>query len=763
MPVPKTARAEVRPRRQRTQYSCMTCSMAMCLTANGVDADEDTVNEVMGAQPMRGAAWEQALASAQHYGMRATLTVPATLSQVKAWTDKGVPVMIAWNPEGREWSHASVVIDVVPCETHGFMVHIADPNIPDPEQTVRVVTRDDFYKKWYEKFPHYMVRRPAMAVEREVTPDGRQVMASTRTAAYKGIKTRERREEINYGISREENQQAWVERQRYERSGQRDIDETVRRADEARRRLREPWDKVIGWFRQYGNARQRDLAAWASALTSGRARSTEEAARYQGEIKTLQDIYDHPSGKGRELFDEVQRALNLPTPLTPPPYGSEKNLGVSGDAELVEAWERVVAYRSHLKEDMNELDRKMTARLNRAVQALPNDLRAGAESMTPSVEVKVTDYGRFEPIGMSIDDVGGYPEDIPSNLYTVVGYPIRCTVKVGESAGLGGWEAHFLFGVFPHLERSPQPRLLQARVRYGREDTKIVEPLDIWGGRTLYPWPIAEGAAVRGNSETTNTSITRANYERSRTLSQSLNVIEEVFDTLPDALVVSAAALQAYNQEEEERRKRRDRWQVEGEREDQEEDRRFEEAKRQKEEARRKREQARAKPAPAAPKTVVDSALSEKFAILDQLIAGGFPQTRDIAQEVKSVYEAGGKPTEDQLKALRNMMYRSRMKAEADQFRVASSDLEAAWWGEDAVAHTAKVTHTIKIKKEDLPKPRHGPQYVQDVMRRPGAGTHHTRTKDVDGGRSRKEKHRENLSDREAKLIAAWGLPGEET
>jgi hypothetical protein len=81
--------------------------------------------------------------------------------------------MIAWNPEGREWSHASVVFDVT--NDH---VHIADPNIPDPTQTVRVVSKDEFYRKWFEKWPNYLVRRPAMAVEREITPDGRQVLAS---------------------------------------------------------------------------------------------------------------------------------------------------------------------------------------------------------------------------------------------------------------------------------------------------------------------------------------------------------------------------------------------------------------------------------------------------------------------------------------------------------------------------------------------------------------------------------------------------------
>lgn len=182
--VAKTAAANLVPVRQRTQFTCMASSMGMCLGALGLqDCSEDTVNRVMGAAPMRGAAWEQALATAQHYGVRATLTVPATLSQVKEWTDAGKPVMIGWNPEGREWSHASVIFDVQPCPTHGFMVYVADPNCPDPEQTVRVVPKGEFYAKWYEKFPNYLVRRPALMLEREVTPEGRQVMASMKPVA----------------------------------------------------------------------------------------------------------------------------------------------------------------------------------------------------------------------------------------------------------------------------------------------------------------------------------------------------------------------------------------------------------------------------------------------------------------------------------------------------------------------------------------------------------------------------------------------------
>lgn len=170
----KEARAPVNPIRQRTQYSCMAASLSMCLRANGLDYDEDEVNKVMGARPMQGASWEQAFAAAQHFGQRVTMVIPATLAQVKAWTDRGIPVMIAWNPEGRPWGHASVIFDV----TDDGMVHVADPNIPDPHQTVRIVPKDEFYRKWFENYNDYLVRRPALAVEREVSSDGKQRVAS---------------------------------------------------------------------------------------------------------------------------------------------------------------------------------------------------------------------------------------------------------------------------------------------------------------------------------------------------------------------------------------------------------------------------------------------------------------------------------------------------------------------------------------------------------------------------------------------------------
>lgn len=523
MPTTKVARAEVRPRRQRTQYSCMACSMAMCLTANGVDADEDTVNEVMGAQPMRGAAWEQALACAQHYGMRATLTVPATLTQVKAWTDKGVPVMIAWNPEGREWSHASVVVDVVPDETHGFMVHVADPNIPDPEQTVRVVTKDEFYKKWYEKWPNYLVRRPAMAVEREITQDGRQVMASLdRQSAYRNWeKERFKRQELRYEL-RDEDNPGFAAR----RDERRMVEE---RAARIHNNMRWMHEKYLYWFA---------LRGWATTQ-------------------------DNP-----EVLDWVTKVL---------------------------------AYKPNSR-------------------PTPNDLAGKLGNMSEEAKDIIQGFLRQYMTGWGSDWDGSRPAS-PSPEVSLEGVKITSDHMA--------WIDVFRKNVPPSIQR--------------------YEPM----AKNWKPYVPPPGEKAH-----------------------------------PVQVV----------------------------------------------------------------KTVVDSALAEKFAILDALAVRGDAAARASADEVRAVYESGGKPTEDQLKRLRNMLYRSRMRDEANHFRTASVDL------------MAKKPTPVQPKKDDSHVTGKGPArrnpVVQQMIERgsAGAGKHHNREDDVERGRSRKPKHKKRWEDRDAEVLtAAWG------
>lgn len=190
----RVARAEVAHLRQTTQFSCCATSLTSAFHALGKTFTEDDVNKVLGAAPMAGATWEAMLATVQYFGCRGTLVVPCTPRMLKTWTDQGIPVLIAWNPEGRPWSHASTVSDVtqglpdqipdhciVEGEGSGLYIWVADSNIPNPSKTVRIVHENSFCQRWGEKVSDSLiVRRPAMAVEREITVDGRQVMASSK-------------------------------------------------------------------------------------------------------------------------------------------------------------------------------------------------------------------------------------------------------------------------------------------------------------------------------------------------------------------------------------------------------------------------------------------------------------------------------------------------------------------------------------------------------------------------------------------------------
>lgn len=176
----KTARANVAQLRQTTQFTCCATSITSALHALGKKYTEDDVNKVLGAAPMSGATWEAMLATVQYFGCRGTLVVPSTPRMLKEWTDQGIPVVIAWNPEGRPWSHASTVFDVTEDENGKLTVYVMDSNIPNPDETTRVMDADTFCQKWGEKVSDTLiVRRPAMAVTLEVSPAGRQMIASS--------------------------------------------------------------------------------------------------------------------------------------------------------------------------------------------------------------------------------------------------------------------------------------------------------------------------------------------------------------------------------------------------------------------------------------------------------------------------------------------------------------------------------------------------------------------------------------------------------
>lgn len=175
--------AKVPEIRQETQFTCCAASIAACLQAHDKTQTEEDVNKVLNASPFRGASWEGILATIQYFGMRGSLVVPSTVTMLKSATDRGFPVLIAWNPRNRPWSHASVVFQVTG-DPGSYMVHVMDPNLANPSTSTIVITEEDFYSKWYEKVSdEILVRRPGCVVEREVSKGGRQMRASLRTAS----------------------------------------------------------------------------------------------------------------------------------------------------------------------------------------------------------------------------------------------------------------------------------------------------------------------------------------------------------------------------------------------------------------------------------------------------------------------------------------------------------------------------------------------------------------------------------------------------
>jgi hypothetical protein len=368
--------------------------------------------------------------------------------------------------------------------------------------------------------------------------------------------------------------------------------------------------------------------------------------------------------------------------------------------------DRVTDYESKLQGSREQIEKELERQVRLAVEALPEDMRAWVASKGVQVFA-----GIHHNLGMPSEEIEGGSSDVPRNANVVVGYTITGGIRLGGKPNqVALWEREFIFGVFPFFEKSPKPRLLRTS-SISRNGFKVLFNLTESAKGVVYP----------PGKTSPRYSVTKAQYGQAKTLPQTSSVVAEI----SEAFGKSVAAWVGWE------RKEADRKEAEIKAKEEEERKRKEESVRKEmevQEALRQKELARAK-APSQ-KTVVDSALSEKFAILDKLISGGFPQAQAAAKAVKEAYESGGKPTEDQLKVLRNMMYRSRMKDEADHFRVAS-------WG-----ISLEGSMRNRLEKLENPVKTRDPG-IQGLIERGGAGAgKHKNKQDYERGRARNPKHK---------------------
>jgi len=175
------------------------------------------------------------------------------------------------------------------------------------------------------------------------------------------------------------------------------------------------------------------------------------------------------------------------------------------------------------------------------------------------------------------------------------------------------------------------------------------------------------------------------------------------------------------------------------------------EKKQERERARSEREQARPAPreeeAPRAPasRSVVQAENREKIEALENALRrmGSNPEGQAHVRALIAIYEAGRNPTDDELKKLRNLLYRVGMRPQADMFRMASLSLE-----DYRMALTAKAPQKVGPGKKDPNKmtvqgPAHRNPVVQGLIERgTGGAGKHKNPQDFARGHARAPKHK---------------------
>lgn len=488
-----------------------------------------------------------------------------------------------------------------------------------------------------------------------------------------GQHSKERIQEINHGsVSREERQQEWADRRRYDNSYQKQIDDAKRYLSEGRKRTYQDYYTVTAWMREFGTTSQKELAKWflSYVYISGNdwtPQSVEEVKKNTlGNVSVLAS-----DPKGQKFLKEVQDLLGLPSLTTPPPknlkFEDISKTGIRFDDALVAQWHHIIGFEHKLEPIMQKIDAVLRKKIDDACKNLPETYRDN-----PDLEIKMGvrrgRFGHAEYLVMPISDVGGYPEEIDDTVNVGVGYKIEVLIS-------GALLGNITFGVFPGLETSPTPRLLAVQTNgpgvpnFNLINTAIHFP-------KVFVWPIKNPFL---HSHSSMSVVSLGHYEKAKTLSQADDLLDSVFDTIPERFRLS---LEYKKKKEEDRiaylaalQKERDLALAA----QAEKDRLKEEAQRQKEEAKRLKEEARQKA--QAPKNVVNSDSQEKISILTELEAKSpRPEVKALANHIQLMYENGEKPDDEQLKRIRNFLYQNGMRPQADHFRVASASIVASKW-----------------------------------------------------------------------------------
>ena len=763
--IAKTAKADVKPVRQRTQYTCMSTSMMMCLQALGHDITEDEVNRVMGARPMKGASWEQALAAAQHFGCRATLTMPSTVGQLREWTDQGIPIMIAWNPEGRDWSHASTVFDVtddlpnpIPANATvisgaaegGSWVWVADPNLPNPEKTTRIVSENDFYSKWYEKWPDYLVRRPACAIEREISASGQQRMAASRAPTPpKNLKRTAPHGHYQVWMTRKGENHPYI-------TDHPSIQVALREAKKATTlggvEQVVVYDSLGNQFKVVKSASSRGGAKLATTVRDNSGRTWGPKRGLEGPFlfKGRRVLYYDPREKGGTYYDpttdmyldhqEAARAVITAAGVTVKKLKDGSvvvNAGPSyqRDAKrLLEkaGWDwRLVENRAGSwilpKETVTSVDEVV-----KALSGVDAELRRSAMRVANAFRQRTAEPSDCYRDGLRGKELADcymrFPDDLgPRDIALIQRYYPGWS---GGGYGGGGYSRPQK----AKLDEATKSTIAKNLVAYAIKGLKAQKGVKFLNSLLI------KGNALSVKQQDWFSKIMRSNERYTRPMPDGFVVqpsysVEVLFNATK-----SASSAKRWVEKNVGFTEAGAVWRLLG---------------------------PPAAPAAAPPQTrtpkapvekaVVDSAVAEKVQILDALTdkVRNWPEGLAHVEKVKADYKAGRSPNPDDLKKIRNFLYKNRMRGEADHFRTAAERVAEMFLARAKKKNKPQSMKT-RMKIDKSPVKRRNVVVKELIERGNSGGGSHKNKQDYNRGTARRPKHRKDMDDRAANQTAGY-------
>ena len=137
----------------QTTGKCGPTALRSVLALYGVEATEDQLARAMGWTAGEGVPPKAIVDEAKSRGLAARAETGCTLNDLEEWAERGVPVIVDWDPhdEGvEEGSHYSVVVRVTD----------EDVELMDPEKGA-------FSKVARAKFDELWIRGRAIVVERQ--------------------------------------------------------------------------------------------------------------------------------------------------------------------------------------------------------------------------------------------------------------------------------------------------------------------------------------------------------------------------------------------------------------------------------------------------------------------------------------------------------------------------------------------------------------------------------------------------------------------